>query len=104
MKPSDFTDGKHGELIHTTQGYVAYVPHDLPPPLEPSWQLGQKISKADRALSELAGITRTLPNPHLFINSFLRREAVLSSRIEGTQASLSDLFFFEALGQLHQLG
>jgi Fic family protein len=40
-----------------------------------------------------------LPNPHLFINSFLRREAVLSSRIEGTQASLSDLFFFEAAGE-----
>lgn len=81
------------------QGYDAYVPYDLPPPLEPSWQLGQKNSSADRALSELAGVTRTLPNPHLFINSFLRREAVLSSRIEGTQASLSDLFFFEAAGE-----
>jgi Fic family protein len=96
---TDFTDDKHGEVIHTLQGYDAYVPNDLPPPLESSWQLGQKISEADRALSELAGVTRTLPNPHLFINSFLRREAVLSSRIEGTQASLSDLFFFEAAGE-----
>ncbi len=99
MKTADFTADKHGELIHTLQDYDAYVPRDLPPPLESSWQLGQKISHADRALSELAGVTRTLPNPHLFINSFLRREAVLSSRIEGTQASLSDLFFFEAAGE-----
>jgi Fic family protein len=47
-------------------------------------------------LGELGGLARNLPNPHLLISPFLRREAVLSSRIEGTQASLSDLFFFEA--------
>lgn len=55
-----------------------------------------EISAADRGLSELAGVARTLPNPHLLIRPFLSREAVLSSRIEGTQASLSDLYFFEA--------
>ncbi|MBP9663259.1 MAG: Fic family protein [Pyrinomonadaceae bacterium] len=99
MRISDFTDEQHGRLIHTMQDYDAYIPADLPPSLDPSWSLGQKISDADRALSELAGVSRTLPNPHLFINSFLRREAVLSSRIEGTQASLSELFFFEAAGQ-----
>jgi Fic family protein len=96
MNLSDFTDKKHGEIIFTLQGYHAYVPNNLPPEIVASWDLTHKISVADRALSELAGATRTLPNPHLFINSFLRREAVLSSRIEGTQASLSDLFFFEA--------
>ena len=99
MQPTDFTDQKHGQVIFTLQGYHAYVPGNLPPNLEASWELSHKISVADRALSELAGATRTLPNPHLFINSFLRREAVLSSRIEGTQASLSDLFFFEAAGE-----
>lgn len=99
MKPTDFTDKKHGQIIYTLQGYNAYVPDNLPPNIEPSWELSNKISVADRALSELAGATRTLPNPHLFINSFLRREAVLSSKIEGTQASLSDLFFFEAAGE-----
>ncbi len=57
-----------------------------------------RLSLADRALSELAGIARTLPNPHLLIAPFVRLEAVLSSRIEGTQASLSDLFAFEASG------
>lgn len=99
MQPTDFTDQKHGQIIFTLQGYHAYVPDNLPPNIEASWELSHKISVADRALSELAGATRTLPNPHLFINSFLRREAVLSSRIEGTQASLSDLFFFEAAGE-----
>jgi len=68
--------------------------------LEPKLKLGLEtinaLSSADRALSELAGIARTLPNPHLLIRPFMRREAVLSSRIEGTQASLSDLLFFEA--------
>lgn len=51
-------------------------------------------------MSELAGVARTLPNPHLLIGPFIRREAVLSSRIEGTQASLSDLLFFEASGSV----
>ncbi len=99
MNLSDFTDKNHGEIIFTLQGYNAYVPANLPPDIIASWDLTHKISVADRALSELAGATRTLPNPHLFINSFLRREAVLSSKIEGTQASLSDLFFFEAAGE-----
>jgi Fic family protein len=67
--------------------------------LELSWSLVNLLSQADRALSELAGVARTLPNPHLLIGPFIRREAVLSSRIEGTRASLSDLFFFEAGGE-----
>lgn len=50
-----------------------------------------RLHAADQALSELAGMTRMLPNPHLLIDLFLRQEAVLSSRIEGTQATLSDL-------------
>jgi Fic family protein len=51
---------------------------------------------ADLALGTLSGLGETLPNPHLLIYPFIRREAVLSSRIEGTQASLSDLLLFEA--------
>jgi Fic family protein len=96
MQPSDFTDNKSGRVIKTPQGYWAFVPNPLPPKLEINWELAGNISEADRALSELAGVARTLPNPHLFIGPFIRREAVLSSRIEGTQAGLSDLFFFEA--------
>jgi cell filamentation protein, protein adenylyltransferase len=96
MQPSDFADNKSGRVIKTPQGYWAFVPNPLPPKLEINWELAGNISEADRALSELAGVARTLPNPHLLIGPFIRREAVLSSRIEGTQAGLSDLFFFEA--------
>jgi Fic family protein len=55
------------------------------------------LSDADRALGELAGLGRSLLNSHLVIAPFVRREAVLSSRIEGTQASLSDLYAYEAI-------
>lgn len=96
MQPSDFGKDKAGRLIKAAQGYWAFDPDPLPPSLMPTWELTGEISNADRALSELAGVARTLPNPHLLISPFIRREAVLSSRIEGTQASLSDLFFYEA--------
>ena len=99
MQPSDFKKDKTGKIIRASRGYWAFVPNPLPPQLELTWDLVLENSQADRALSELAGVARTLPNPHLLINPFIRREAVLSSRIEGTQASLSDLLFFEALGQ-----
>jgi Fic family protein len=68
----------------------------LPPALEIDWELANTLSEADRSLSELSGVARTLPNPHVLIAPFVRREAVLSSRIEGTQAGFSDLIFFEA--------
>jgi Fic family protein len=98
VQPDSFTNRAPGQVRKTPQGYWAFSPNPLPPELEPTWDLARRISLADRALSELAGIARTLPNPHLLIGPFVRREAVLSSRIEGTQASLSDLFVFEASG------
>ncbi|MPY82827.1 MAG: hypothetical protein GEV00_05775 [Actinophytocola sp.] len=58
-------------------------------------RLVRLLSDADRTLGQLAGVGRTLPSPHLFTRALLRREAVLSSRIEGTQATLSDLVLFE---------
>jgi Fic family protein len=97
MQPSDFTNRKSGRLLKHGRGYFAFVPNPLPPKINLTWDLAAEISAADRGLSELAGITRTLPNPHLLIRPFMSREAVLSSRIEGTQASLSDLFYFEAV-------
>lgn len=99
MQTADFTDSAAGELVTAHQGYTAFVPNPLPPELNLTWSLVLDNSRADRALSELAGVARTLPNPHLLIDPFVRREAVLSSRIEGTQASLSDLLFFEASGE-----
>ena len=55
-----------------------------------------RLDEASRAVATLAGVGETIPNPHLLTQPFLRREAVLSSRIEGTQASLSDLYLYEA--------
>ena len=55
------------------------------------------LSEADRSLGELSGLALSLPNPYLMTLPFVRREAVLSSRIEGTQASLSHLYAYEAV-------
>lgn len=96
MQLSDFTDDKCGNVLRDPNGYSFFVPNPLPPALDPSWRLSTQLSDADRRLGELSGLARNLPNPHLLIAPFIRREAVLSSRIEGTQASLSDLFIFEA--------
>jgi Fic family protein len=96
VKPSDFAPNRAGNLVQGERGYWAFVPNPLEPDLVLDIQVVKALSEADRFMSELAGGARTLPNPHLLIGPFMRREAVLSSRIEGTQASLSDLFFFEA--------
>ena len=100
MNLADFTEKSNGRAIKTPLDYWAFIPNPLPPQLALSWDLVKHLSEADRALSELAGTARMLPNPHLLIGPFIRREAVLSSRIEGTQASLSDLLFFEASGSV----
>jgi Fic family protein len=102
MNPDRFRSSPSGKVIKVGRGeaaYWAYVPNPLPPDLEPDWELTGLLSEADRALSELAGVGRTLPNPHLLIGPFVRREAVLSSRIEGTMTDITDLYAFEA-GQL----
>ena len=78
-------------------GYRAFVPLPLPPDLTWTPELVAELSSADRALGELAGLGRVLPNPHILIAPFIRREAVLSSRIEGTRASVSDLYAFESV-------
>jgi Fic family protein len=88
--------------VRAERGYWAFVPPSLWPELAFDLDLVDRLSAADRALGLLAGVGRSLPNPHLFSQVLLRREAVLSSRIEGTQASLSDLVLFE--GQLMLFG
>ena len=90
-----FKNSTSGKLIRANGGYWAFLPNPLPPPINWDADLVSLLSKADRALGSLSGLGETLPNPHLLIYPFLRREAVLSSKIEGTQSSLSDLFLFE---------
>lgn len=97
MDLESFRSSPSGQLVHVMPGnYWAFVPHPLPPKLTWSPGLVTALSDADRALGELSGLGRSMPNPHLLIVPFIRREAVLSSRIEGTQASLSDLYAYEA--------
>jgi Fic family protein len=96
MDASLFKNSPAGKLIRATGGYWAYVPDALPPSLEWDTALVSRVSRADLAVGTLSGLGETLPNPHLLIYPFIRREAVLSSRIEGTQSSLSDLLLFEA--------
>ena len=96
MNPSAFTDRSPGRLVPTINGRRAFVPNPLPPVLEWSDGVVTALSRADLALGQVATLGETLPNPHLLIRPFMRREAVLSSRIEGTQASLSDVVLFEA--------
>jgi Fic family protein len=82
--------------IRCAGGYQAFLPAPLPPRLAWSAGLVAALSQADRAIGRLAGEGRRLPNPHLLIRPFIRREAVLSSRIEGTQATLGELLASEA--------
>lgn len=95
MNPSQFQSKEAGSVTLTREGYHAFVPAPLPPKIRYDEALVLALSKADTALSELAGVGRTLPNPHLFIAPYIVREAVLSTRIEGTQAGVSDFLLGE---------
>ncbi len=86
----------HGKKVKVREGYQAYLPDPLPPSIEWNERLARHLSDADRLIGQLATIGANLPNPHLLIRPFVRREAVLSSRIEGTQTSLAELFANEA--------
>lgn len=99
MDPRRFQNSTAGRVIRVGEGeaaYWAFIPHPLPPKLLLDWPLMNALSEADRALGQLAGLGRTVPNPHLLIGPFVRREAVLSSRIEGTRADIADLYAYEA--------
>jgi Fic family protein len=76
--------------------YSAFVPAPLPPELDWTPRLISALSDADRLVGRLAGEGGRLPNPHILIRPFVRREAVLSSKIEGTQATLGELLAAEA--------
>ena len=90
--------GRAGTYISQPRGYKAFIPTSLPP--EPSIQYDEdlqfSLSKADRALARLDGLTAVLPNLELFIAMYVKKEALLSSQIEGTQASLVGVLEFEA--------
>lgn len=90
--------GRAGRYIKQSGGYRAFVPEPLPPvpPVSVTPELQSLLSKADLTLGRLDGSIQTLPNPDLFVLMYVRKEAVLSSQIEGTQSSLQDLLAAEA--------
>jgi len=91
-------DGRAGRYIRQPSGYSAFIPSPLPPnpPIQLDDELIRLVSRADRALGRLDGSILTLPDPDLFVFMYVRKEAVLSSQIEGTQSSLNDLLEAEA--------
>lgn len=91
MNKESFHSNDAGKVILTPKGYLAFIPAVLPPTILYDQHLVVALSRADAALSELSGLGRHILNPRLLISSYVRKEAVLSSRIEGTRAGLSEL-------------
>ena len=85
-----------GRIITTSRGYKCFLPNPLPPTINWDLNLINALSDADRVLGQLAGEGQRLPNPYLLIRPFIAREAVLSSRIEGTQATLGEVLAAKA--------
>jgi len=99
MQPSaEQGEGRAGRYQRQLRGYRAFVPAPLPPdpPVRLTGDLQRLLSEADLALGRLDGSIQILPNPDLFVLMYVRKEAVLSSQIEGTQSSLQDLLAAEA--------
>ncbi len=98
QQPQDAT-GRAGTYVRQPTGYAAFIPKTLPPdpPLD-AVSLQGVLSQADLALGRLDGAALTLPDPDVFVFMYIRKEALLSSQIEGTQSSLQDVLAIQ--GQL----
>ncbi len=86
----------HGRIVRSVGGVDAFVPAPLPPRIRWTTELAAALSDADRAVGRLAGEGRHLPSTRLIVQPLIRREAVLSSRIEGTRTDVDELLFAEA--------
>ncbi|MBU1184071.1 MAG: Fic family protein, partial [Proteobacteria bacterium] len=96
---------RSGVYVKQTTGYRAFIPTPLPPKpaIKIERELQNLLSRADMALARLDGVAQMLPNVNLFIAMYVKKEALLSSQIEGTQASLDDLFAYESGDKLENL-
>jgi len=105
MAMNDVTSHRAGRYVQQPEGFKAFLPNPLPPSpaVTIDGRLPSFLSKADRALGRLDGASSVLPNPDLFVAMYVRKEAVLSSQIEGTQASLIDVVEYEAQPGRHPL-
>lgn len=95
MDPNLFTESRWGEVVTAAEGFPAFVPAPAPRTIDLSGEAVALLDEASNHLGILAGIGRLIRNPRLLISPYLRREAVLSSRIEGTQTTMSDLYAAE---------
>ena len=95
MRPEDYISTAAGTVVRMPEGHHVSIP--TPPTRAVDYTaIARDLSAADAAVGELSGIGRVFPNPDLLIAPYVRREAVASSRIEGTQADLDDLLLEEA--------
>lgn len=99
MDIADFNDQDSGRLVPNHEGCHSFIPNPLPPDLPASWALHDRILLAEKGISRLAGVIQALPNPKLLVQPFINREAVLSSRIEGTVSGLDDVLQLQATGR-----
>ncbi|MBI3861811.1 MAG: Fic family protein [Planctomycetia bacterium] len=97
---ADIISNRAGRYVRQPTDYRAFIPAPLPPtapPLESSGEIQCSLNDAALELGRLDGLTVNLPNPDLFLSMYVRKEALLSSQIEGTQASLDEVLEYEAL-------
>ncbi|MEM7589871.1 MAG: Fic/DOC family N-terminal domain-containing protein [Myxococcota bacterium] len=98
----DIKQSPSGKIAKSPKGYHAFVPNPLPPTIKWDNQVVGTLSRADFLLGNLAREGGKLPNPHLLMRPFIMREAVLSSKIEGTQATIGEVLAHNAGAQVYQ--
>jgi Fic family protein len=111
MDPKEYRSQDAGRAILAPAGFWAFLPNPLPPNITWSLPLVSALAQAERDLSQMAAQIRTFPFPRLILQPFIHNEAVISSRIEGTRASLVDLYryettqlsFLEPTGDVHEV-
>ena len=96
MKITDYSKNAPGKVIKTTEGYYAFIPDPLPPKLEWSNKLLSSLALAERSIARLEEVGKAFPVPHIVVRPFIRKEAVLSSQIEGTRTTFQELLTYEA--------
>ena len=95
MDPKEYKSQHAGKVLNTPTGYWAFIPNPLPPDIDWTQSLVTALSEAERDLSRMATVVSSFQYPQLLVQPFIRTEAVISSRIEGTHASLVDLYTYE---------
>jgi Fic family protein len=95
MDEKKFVSRNAGKPVYVESGYWAFIPNQLPPVLTWSTEMISRLAEAERGLGELSSLVEMSPFTKLLSQSFIRNEAVISSRIEGTRSSLTDLYSYE---------